>query len=210
VGRDAELSFELIGARTENCVRSAIAFDEAGLPYRAVKLNLRAGEQRSERHLSLNATGKVPVLVGSRKGEEVLVLSQSVAILMYAARAGRPELLPEVTSIESARVLERFLYVVTDVVAPSHAGSFARWCGDEQMGVLHLRRSLAAFAFCEQFVERTPFLAGEGITLADIAAVTYAKFNEPFIDWTDLPNLTSWFRHMSSRAAVQRGLTVFD
>lgn len=206
----AGASMELFGAKTENCIRTAIALEEAGLPYTATLLNLRAGEQRSETFLSLNPAGKVPVLVARREGEPAVVLSQSTAIMLYAARAGLPELLPEDESAASGRAMERFFYVITDVVAPSHASSFAAWHGFEKMGALHLQRSVNAFALCEQFVHSTCFLAGDMLTLADIAAVTFAKFNQPYIDWTNLPALRNWYERVESRPAVQRGLRAFD
>ncbi|MBN3836065.1 glutathione S-transferase family protein [Burkholderia sp. Ac-20344] len=202
-------SLVLYGAATGNSVRAAIALEEAGIPYTARRVNLRHGEQRSEGFLSLNPAGKVPVLVGHREGNAALVISQSSAIMLYAARLGRPALFPEAESSASAIATERFFYIVTDVIAPSHASWFAGQQGFEQMAELHRQRSADAFALCEQFLTATPFLAGDTLTLADIAAVAFARFNEDHIDWEQLPALRAWFEQVVNRPAVQRGLNVF-
>ena len=47
-------------------------------------------------------------------------------------------------------------------------------------------------------------------TLADVAAITFAKFNEAYIDWARLPALRSWFEMTLSRPTAQRGLRAFD
>ncbi|BBA40094.1 MULTISPECIES: glutathione S-transferase family protein [Burkholderia] len=203
-------SLVLYGAATGNSVRAAIALEEAGIPYTARCVDLRRGEQRSKAFLSLNPAGKVPVLVGHGDDDAALVISQSSSIMLYAARLGRPELFPETVSGASAIAMERFFYIVTDVVAPGHASWFAGQQEFEQMAELHRQRSVNAFALCESFLTATPFLAGDTLTLADLAAVAFAKFNEDQIDWEQLPALRAWFRQVVNRPAVQRGLNVFD
>ena len=203
-------SMQLFGAKTENSLRAAIALEESGLPYTATRLNLRAGEQRSEGFLSLNPAGKVPVLMVRRAGEPAVVFSQSTAIMLYAARVGQSQLLPEDATAASGTAMERLFYVLTDVIAPSHAGAFAAWNGFQEARTVHLQHSIRAFALCEQFLSNGPFLAGDTLTLADIAAVTFAKFNEKYIDWKELPALRRWLENVEGRPAVQRGLSAFN
>nr|WP_274520167.1 hypothetical protein [Cupriavidus sp. IDO] len=51
----------MYGALTGNCIRAAIALDEADIPYTVKRINLAAGEQRIEQYRVPNAFGKVPV-----------------------------------------------------------------------------------------------------------------------------------------------------
>ncbi len=117
----ARSSVELYGAKTGNCLRVSVALEEAEIPYIVRKLDLGRSEHRSPEHLSRNPVGKVQTLVERFRDGRALILSQSNAILMYAAEGSPPRLLPSDT-VERALVLQRFFYFVTDVIAVSHAG----------------------------------------------------------------------------------------
>src|SRR5258708_11686176 len=93
--------------------------------YMVRNLALRGSEPRTPEHLSRNPGGKVPTFVERFRDGRVLTLSQSNAILMYAAEGSPPRLLPSDTA-ERALVLQRFFYFVTDVVAVSRAGFATR------------------------------------------------------------------------------------
>ena len=81
----ARSSVELYGAKTGNCLRVSVALEEAEIPYIVRKLDLGRSEHRSPEHLSRNPAGKVPTLVERFRDGRALILSQSNAILMYAA-----------------------------------------------------------------------------------------------------------------------------
>ncbi|RYH02842.1 maleylacetoacetate isomerase [Salipiger sp. IMCC34102] len=76
--------------RSTASYRVRIALNLAGLAYRAVPVDLVAGDQRSEAHRARNPQGLVPVLDidGSR-------LTQSMAILDYLEDTGRLSLRPD-------------------------------------------------------------------------------------------------------------------
>ena len=86
---------DLYLAGTANGLRASVALEEAGLPYRAHKVDLAKGEQRSPEFLKLNPAGLIPVIVDHDGPHgKPLTLSQSGAILLYAAeKSGR--LLPK-------------------------------------------------------------------------------------------------------------------
>jgi len=68
---------------------SHIALEESGLPYDAVSVDIRAGENAKESYLSINPSGAVPAL-----GAGDAVITESQAILTYIA-----DLVPETTLI---------------------------------------------------------------------------------------------------------------
>ena len=68
---------------------SHIALEESGLPYEAVSINIRAGENTEARYLKINPSGAVPAL-----GAGDMVILESQAILTYIA-----DLVPETTLI---------------------------------------------------------------------------------------------------------------
>src|SRR6267142_835023 len=203
----ARSSVELYGAKTGNCLRVSVALEEAEIPYIVRKLDLRRSEHRTPEHLSRNPVGKVPTLVERFRDGGVLTLSQSYAILMYAAEGSPPRLLPSNTA-ERALVLQRFFYFLTDVIAVSHPG-FATNNNRGDQSFLD-GRSLGALAFAESFLEDSTFMAGEAFSLADIAAFTIASSYQSRLEWDRLPRMRRWFDQVSPRESVQRGMRAFD
>ena len=106
----------------------------------------------------------IPTLGEHFRDGRVLTLSQSNAILMYAAEGIPPRLLPP-DAAERALVLQRFFYFVTDVIAVSHAG-FATNDNGGDPSFLDAR-SLGALALAESFLENSTFMAGEAFSLSN-------------------------------------------
>jgi len=200
----------LYGAKTGNCLRVAIALEELAIAHQVVKLDLRAGEQRTPDFLSLNPSGKVPVLRVRSSAAPPLVLAQSNAILLYLARRAGGRLLPPETDASAPFALERFFFFVTDVIAPSHAAFFLKNKGCKEGQGLMERRSLEMLLASERFLQNVPFMAGQSFTLADIAAVSIVAAQSPSIDWARYPQLQRWFAAVMARSGVERGMIAFD
>jgi GST-like protein len=202
---------ELHGARTGNCLRVSIALEEAALPYTVLRVDLGEGEQRSPAHLRLNPEGKVPILVDRSRPGEPFVLSQSNAIILWATAQAPGRLAPRDEGPERARVLERFFYFVTDVIARSHA-AFALRRGGHADDAARALDALAVDALlaAEQFVTKRPFMAGEDFSIADIAAFTIAATYAREASWSDLPAFGRWYETVGRRPGVRRGLRAFD
>jgi GSH-dependent disulfide-bond oxidoreductase len=193
--------------RHHDCLRVSVALEEAEIPYIVRKLDLRLSEHRMPEHLSRNPVGKVPTLVERFRDGRILTLSQSNAILMYAAERKPPRLLPSDT-VERALVLQRFFYFVTNVIAVSHAAFGTRNNGGDQSFLDG--RSLGALAFAESFLENSTFMVGEAFSLADIAAFTIASSYQSRLEWDRLPKMRRWFDQVSARESLQRGMRAFD
>jgi GSH-dependent disulfide-bond oxidoreductase len=202
-------SFELLGAATGNCLRVAIALEEAGLSYTSRSIDLRAGEHHSDNFRKLNPACKVPVLIERNESQPDFVLAQSNAIMLHVARRGPGSLLPDPETAEYAIALERFFYVVTDVIAPNHASFFLRSEQDRSAAAALEQKSMAALEFIERYLTDTPFIAGSTFTLADICAFTMVSRNQTKLGWRRLPNLKRWFDKVSDRPGVLRGCRAF-
>lgn len=202
-------TFELYGAPTGNCLRAAIALEEADLPYTPKLVDLASFEHQGADHLALNPLGKVPVLVEREDGREPFVLTQSTAIMLYAAGKGAGRLLPDYEP-DRAIVLERLFFFVTDVIAVNHAAFSLRDSNAQKAQKILMDRMLATLETAERYVARDAFIAGAAFSLADIAAYTITRSVMSDLSWSKLPNLRRWFEAIDRRPAVRRGLEVFE
>lgn len=202
-------TLELYGAQTGNSIRAAIALEEAGLSYTPKRVDLSNGAQRRAEHLALNPLGKVPVLVEREEDREPFVLTQSNAIILYAAGKAAGRLLPE-NDRDRAIVLERFFFFVTDVIAVSHAGFSLRGSISQDGEKILMDRALTTLETAERYKGNNEFIAGKTFSAADIAAFTITRSLKSDLPWPKLPNLRRWFERIEDRPAVRRGLQVFD
>ena len=206
---DASLSFVLYGMKTGNCIRAAMALDEAGMHYIVRRYDPRTPGGGEVEYRKLNPAGKVPTLVERSQPDEPFVLTQSNAIVLYAAASAPEKLLPG-DKREQARVLERFLYFVTDVIAPSHAAFFLRTQENAVAAKFLAERSTAAIENAERFASASTFIAGADFSIADIAAVTIVASVADELPWNRLPALSRWFAEVRARPAFSRAAAAFD
>ena len=201
-------SLDLYGAKTGNCLRTAIALEEAGLAFTPRALELSAGAHRAPAHLALNPRGRVPVLVVSG-GDEDLRLTQSNAIQLWVDAQVPGVLLPR-EGAARAQALDRWLFIVTDVIALNNAAFRLRRAGlAKETGAPLEAESMGALAEAERFLEGSLWLAGDAFTLADIAAYTIAAHYEAALEWSNLPRLRRWFEMAATRPAVRQGMATF-
>jgi GSH-dependent disulfide-bond oxidoreductase len=202
-------TLELYGAQTGNCIRAAIALEEAGLSYTPKLVDLSSGAHMGVDHLALNSAGKVPVLVEKEEDREPFILTQSNAIILYAAGKAAGRLLPE-NDRDRAIVFERFFFFVTDVIAVSHAAFSLRASSAQEGRTILEDRVLVTLETAERYVGHNEFMAGKTFSAADIAGFTITQSVKSDLPWPKLPNLRRWFERIEGRPAVKRGLHAFD
>ena len=194
---------------TSNGQRVAIALEETGFPYTVHKVDLFKGEQKRPEYLALNPTGRIPTIVDrDGPGGKPLVLTQSIAILIYLAeRSGR--LLP-VDPLERVRCLEWLMFAITDMSAPIAQAFFLNRLAKETHPAAAAELRERALGFMEHLDRRlgeTPCLGGDTYTIADIAAYpTVVSIDEP--DRQRFANLARWTDAVGARPAVASGMAV--
>lgn len=203
--------FDLYGARTGNCIRVAIAFEETGLPYTVRRVDMRHKEHESAEFMAMNPSGKVPVIIDHSRGPHhaPLILTQSNAILYHLA-----DLAPEILlGSREQRPLahERFFFFLTDVILPSHAAFWLR-AEETASAARHIlnERAMHAIRLAERSASEHAYLGGDTFGLADIAAVTIVNTYAKELDWQALPSLKRWYDDTMKRPSVMRGMRAFD
>jgi GST-like protein len=201
-------SLILYGARTGNTLRAAAALAEAGIEFQPSLVSLHTGEHFKAPFLRLNPVGQVPVL--SVNDDTVTWhLTQSNAIMMFAAQRVPGRLMPT-EPVAAAKALERFFFMVTDVIGPSHAAFLISNRGDHEGSVYLHGRVIERLRFIETFLTTSTFIAGETFTLADICAYTFIRSIEPHLQMDSVPHLKAWMERMSEREGLRRGMAAFN
>lgn len=198
---------ELYTANTGNGQRAAIALEEAELPYRVHKLDLMQGQQREAAYRGVNPAGRIPCIVDPEGPGGPLALSQSGAILVYAAnKSGR--LWPD-GAADRLAALEWMMFACTDA-APWSGMLFQaqhmmpeRSAGNEK----YIRDKLFRFlAEAEARLADRPYLAGT-YSVADLALYPVAVIRrEALKEAGGYGRLLAWADRVGARPQVQRGL----
>jgi GST-like protein len=193
----------LYTAGTGNGRRASVMLEECGLPYTAHKLDLAKGEQKKPEYLAINPVGAIPAIVdGDMK------LAQSGAIVLYLAeKTGK--FLPK-DPAKKAEALQWFMQVSTDV-APSSSTIFymTSVAPDKTPANQQFleQRLLNLLQHCDNKLGKSKYLAGDEVTIADLALIPVVDARKALIDQAPgLANLKRWAGEMMARPGVKKGL----
>ncbi len=199
---------DLYTASTFNGQRVSIMLEEIGLAYSVYKINLATGEQKQADFLKLNSSGRIPVLVDhDNKEAEPLVLTQSVAILLYLAeKTGKliPESLPA-----RAKVYEWMNFHAVDIGSTIfNAFYLQQRCSPKQIEAAEKLTSKIHehYRYFDEQLANNEYLAGGNYSIADITALPVVITQQQKLN--EYPNLTRWVQQLKQRPAVQRGMAV--
>jgi glutathione S-transferase len=141
---------------------------ELGVPFRAERLDLKAGEQRSPAYLQLNPMGRVPTLVVDGQA-----CTESAALLMLLAeRHPTPSLRPRSTVIRGGKWLEMMVYLSNTLSAAMRDWFYAETDGEPAdapaVKRLAMKRIEGAWDRLDAILsDGRPYLLGEDLTTAD-------------------------------------------
>jgi len=183
---------------------------ELGLPHRHVPVGGRYGGTDAAGFLAMNPHGKVPVIDVAG-----VVVWESHSILRYlAARHGRPDFWDDDAARRSQA--ERWMDWSQTSLQPDFLnGVFWGYyrTPEPQRDLPAIARSLARcathFGMLDAVLARQPFLAGDRLTLADIAAGTCLyRYFELDIDRPPLPHVQDWYARLQARPAYRRHVMI--
>ena len=199
----------LYGARTGQCKRAAVAFVGAGIGYEAAAVDIRAREHKEPAYRAMNPRGLVSTMAEQRREGDDLILTQSLAIMLYAAKHSSVRLMPGPGSDQDT-FFDRWFHFSTEVIAPDGNAFVLRGGGDENGSEMLTTRALEALIYAERFLLGSRHMAGDNFSLVDIAAYTCAFAYRDSLDWRRLPLLHAWYEMVKTRGGVCRGMEVFS
>jgi len=202
---------EVYSWATPNGHKVHIMLEECGLPYRAIPVDIGAGEQFAPEFLAISPNNKVPAMVDPDGPDgEPIALFESGAILLYlASKTGR--FLPE--ALRGKWSVMQWLMFQMGGVGPmlGQAHHFRIYAPEKIPYAVdrYTNEARRLYGVMDRQLARSTYLAGPEYTIADMAVFPWLRsWKNQGIDWNDFPHLKGWFDEIGKRPAVMRGVEV--
>jgi len=197
---------------TPNGYKVSITLEELGIQYRAIPVNIGAGDQFRPDFLEISPNNKIPAIVDhdGPDGSPISIFESGAILLYLAEKAG--SLIP--TDLTGRyRVIEWLMFQMAGVGPMlGQAGHFGRYAPEKIPYAIerYTRESGRLLGVMDRRLGNVDYLAGD-YSIADIACFPWVRAAVLRHDGiTDFPNLARWYRTIDARPAVARGLQVPD
>ena len=188
-----------------NPMKVALLLEEAGLPYEAIPVDTRKGEQFAPDFARLNPNNKVPVIVDG----DAVVFDSNAILLYLAEKTG--QFLPGNDARARGEMLSWLMFVASGIGPYSGQAVHFRTAAPEPKDYA-LRRYLFEahrhYGIIDARLAAHRYMLGETYTLVDIDLWGWVRML-PFVTgndavWEKFPNLKRWFDEINARPAVAR------
>ena len=191
---------------TPNGRKISIMLEEIGVPYRAVAVDIGAGEQLEPAFLKISPNGKIPAIVDH---DTRTAMMESGAILIYLAeKSGR--LMPR-SGPAKWEMLEWLMLQMGSVgpmLGQAHHFHHFNPGKSEYAERRYLDEAKRIYRVLDRRLEKRDYLVGD-YSIADIATWPWiSRYEWQGIDWDEYPHLKRWYLTIADRPAVQRGYDV--
>jgi GSH-dependent disulfide-bond oxidoreductase len=196
---------------TPNGHKVHIMLEECGLAYRALPINIGAGDQFKPEFLKISPNNKIPAITDPQGPDgKPISLFESGAILVYlAAKTGK--FMPQ-SDRAKYEVLEWLMFQMGSVGPMLGQTHHFRMYAPEKIPYAIDRYSNEAkriYGVIDRRLAHNAWLAGAQYTIADIATFPWLRsWQNQGIVLSEFPRLEAWFNKIAERPAVQRGVKV--
>ena len=196
---------------TPNGHKVHIMLEECGLPYKAIPVNIGAGDQFKPDFLAISPNNKIPAIVDPDGPDgKPIALFESGAILIYlAGKTGR--FLP---AGDRARydMLQWLMFQMGGVGPMLGQTHHFRLYAPEKIGYAidrYTNEAKRLYQVMDKRLSQSPWLGGDEYTIADIATFPWLRnWKNQGIVLDEHPHLKKWFDTIAARPAVERGVQV--
>ncbi len=183
-----------------NCLKVRWVAERLGLAYDWIDVNVVKGEAKAAALLSLNPAGQVPIVVL----EDGRALAQSNAIMLHLAEGS--DLIAQ-DAYQRARMYEWMFweqYTHEPAIAVRRFHKHYLGKSEDEIDPALMVKGRAALARMELgLAGETPWLAGDALSLADVALVAYTRVaHEGGFDLADYPAVEAWVRRVEAALRI--------
>ena len=202
---------EVYSWATPNGHKIHIMLEECGLAYRAIPVDIGAGDQFAPEFLAISPNNKIPAIVDpdGPDGKPISMFESGAILLYLAAKTGRflpADLRGRYTT------LEWLMFQMGGVGPMLGQAHHFRLYAPEKIAYAIERYSNEAkrlYGVIDKRLGSHAFFAGDAYTIADIAIFPWLRsWKNQGIVLDDYPALKRWFDAVAARPAVQRGVEV--
>lgn len=198
---------------TPNGHKISIFLEEAGLPYKIVPVNIRAGDQFKPEFLRISPNNRIPAIVDPEPagGGEPISVFESGAILLYLAeKTGK--FLP--SDLRERFGILQWLFWQMGGLGPMAGQNhhFSQYAPEKIPYAIerYQNETNRLYGVLDRRLSGRDFIGLE-YSIADMAAypwvVPYERQGQKL---EDFPNLKRWFERIRERPAVQRAYAIAD
>lgn len=193
---------------TPNGHKITIALEEIGLDYTIKPVNIGKGEQFDPAFLAFSPNNRMPAIIDHDTGGEPVSVFESGAILLYLAeKTGK--LMPGDTRGRTA-VFEWLMWQMGGLGPMLGQAHHFNFYAPERIPYAmdrYSKESNRLYGVMERRLAKTPWLAGEHYSIADIAAYPWTRtYERQGVAIEDYPHVMRWRQAMGDRPAVQAGM----
>jgi GST-like protein len=202
---------EVYSWATPNGHKIHIMLEECGLPYRAIPVNIGAGDQFEPDFLAISPNNKIPAIIDpdGPDGEPISMFESGAILLYLASKSGR--FLPADVR-GKFQALEWLMFQMGSIGPMLGQTHHFRIYAPEKIGYAIERYTNEArrlYGVMDRRLAKARYIAGPEYSIADIAIFPWLRsWKNQGIDWNEFPHLKGWFDEIAARPAVQRGVEV--
>ena len=202
---------EVYSWATPNGHKVHIMLEECGLPYRAIPVNIGAGDQFEPDFLAISPNNKLPAFIDpdGPDGQPISMFESGAILLYLASKTGR--FLPADVR-GKFQALEWLMFQMGSIGPMLGQTHHFRIYAPEKIGYAIERYTNEArrlYGVMDRRLAKTRYIAGPEYSIADIAIFPWLRsWKNQGIDWNEFPHLKGWFDEIAARPAVQRGVEV--
>ena len=196
---------------TPNGYKPRLLLEEAGLEYRIIPVDIRAGEQFKPEFLAIAPNNRIPAIVDHEPADrgEPVSLFESGAILLYLAdKIGR--FIP--TDVRGRAETLQWLFWQMGGLGPmaGQNGHFNVYAPEKVPYAIdrYTRETARLYGVLDKRLADREFVAGSQYTIADMAIYPWIVPHEAHKqNLADFPNLARWFAQIGEREATKKAYT---
>ncbi len=202
------LKFYFSGA--PNPTKVALFLEEAGIPYEAIPVDTRKGEQHKPEFLAINPNAKLPAIVDG----DVTVFDSNAILLYLAERTGK--FLPPKGDKARGELLSWLMFVATGVGPYSGQSVHFRHYAPDKNDYAINRYAFEAqrhYGILDARLAKQTYMLGDSYTIVDMDVWGWARLIPTVLGeaaWAKLPNLKRLVDEISARPAAQRAVALKD
>jgi GST-like protein len=202
------LKFYYSGA--PNPMKVALFLEEAGLPYEAIPVDTRKGDQHKPEYTAINPNAKVPTIIDG----DVTVFDSNAILLYLGEKTGK--FMPANGDKARGELLSWLMFIASGVGPYSgQSVHFRNYAPDKIEYAInrYMYEAQRHYGIIEARLGKQKYMLGDTYTIVDMALWGWARLIPSVLGeahWAKFPNLKKLVEEISARPAAARALAVKD